>query len=146
MRISDWSSDVCSSDLELVAMGLLERVARLKAEGEAKLFPVLTFNAQNGPATAPMTAFTRYLAAREVKARGTGSVGVHGFRDTVLNKLKAGGVVREVREEYTGHAIANKPEYASAYEDPFSTISLAKACHPVLSFGLNINELRELLR
>src|SRR3546814_10324774 len=60
---------------DLVAMGLLERVARLKAEGEAKLFPVLTFNAQNAPANAPMTAFTRYLAAREVKARGTGSVG-----------------------------------------------------------------------
>src|SRR3546814_18913030 len=85
-------------------MGLLERVARLKAEGEAKLFPVLTFNAQNGPANAPMTAFTRYLAAREDKARGPGSVGVHSFRDTVLNKLKAGGVVREVLEEYTGHS------------------------------------------
>lgn len=131
---------------DLLALGLLDRVARLKAEGEAKLFPALTFNAQNGPANAPMTAFSRYLAARDIKARGTGTVGVHSFRDTVLNKLKAGGVVKEVREEYTGHASANKPEYASAYEDPFSTISLAKTCHPVLAFGLNIDELRKLLR
>ena len=131
---------------DLIAMGLLERVERLKAEGEAKFFPALTFNAQNGPANAPMTAFTRYLASRGVKARGTGTVGVHSFRDTVLNKLKAGGVVREVREEYTGHAVANKPEYASAYEDPFSTISLAKTCHPVLSFGLDLEGLRKLLR
>lgn len=130
---------------DLVALGLLERVERLKAEGEVKLFPALTFNAQNGPANAPMTAFTRYLAARGVKARGTGTVGVHSFRDTVLNKLKVGGVVREVREEYTGHAITSKPEYASAYEDPFSTVSLAKTCHPVLAFGLNIDELRKLL-
>src|SRR3546814_9056722 len=89
---------------DLVAMGLLERVARLKAEGEAKLFPVLTFNAQNGPANEPMTAFTRYLAAREVKARGTGSVGVHSFRDTVLNKLNAGGVGSEGSGEYTGRS------------------------------------------
>jgi len=131
---------------DLIALGLLERVDRLKAEGEVKLFPVLTFNAQNGPANAPMTAFARYLAMRGVKARGTGTVGVHSFRDTVLNKLKAGGVVREVREEYTGHATTGKPEYASAYEDPFSTISLAKTCHPVLSFGLNIDELGKLLR
>lgn len=131
---------------DLLALGLLDRIARLKAQGEAKLFPALTFNAQNGPANAPMTAFSRYLAARDVKARGTGTVGVHSFRDTVLNKLKAGGVVKEVREEYTGHASANKPEYASAYEDPFSTISLAKTCHPVLAFGLNIDELRKLLR
>src|SRR3546814_10156133 len=68
---------------DLVAMGLLERVARLKAEGEAKLFPVLTFNAQNGPSNAPMTAFTRYLAAREVKARGTGSLGVHSDLNSI---------------------------------------------------------------
>lgn len=131
---------------DLIALGLLERVERLKAEGEAKLFPALTFNAQNGPANAPMTAFTRYLRALGVKARGNGTVGVHSFRDTVLNKLKAGGVVREVRDEYTGHAYAGKPEYASAYEDPFSTVSLAKTCHPVLSFGLDIDRLGELLR
>ena len=71
---------------------------------------------------------------------------MHSFRDTVLSKLKAARVQREVREEYTGHAVANKPEHASAYEDPFSTISLAKTCHPVLTFGLNIGELRKLLR
>src|SRR3546814_13772639 len=41
MRISDWSSDVCSSDLSDYAKGALERVEALIAQARAAGVPVL---------------------------------------------------------------------------------------------------------
>src|SRR3546814_1571253 len=41
MRISDWSSDVCSSDLHLVVLGRIERDALLGAQRLAHVAPSL---------------------------------------------------------------------------------------------------------
>lgn len=65
-----------------------------------------------------------------IKARGGGRVGHHSFRDTVIGALKAAGVHREMREEYTGHELSDRQEHAHAYETEFSPRALADACHP----------------
>lgn len=131
---------------DLIALGLWERVARLKAEKETKLFPELTFTAQNGPANGPQRAFSRYLERLMVVARGEGKVGHHSFRDTVIGKMKEGNVPRELREEYTGHQLSERQEHSHAYELDFRPVGLAKACHPSLVFGLDLDALRKLLR
>ena len=109
-----------------------------------KLFPGLTFDAQNGPANAPQTAFRRMLREAGIKARGDGTFGHHSFRDTVIDKMKHAGVPEEVRDEYTGHANGDG-ENAAAYESNFSPAALAKLCHPALCWGLALDALKPLV-
>ncbi len=122
---------------DLIRLGLWERVARLKAAGETKLFPELSFDAKNGPAGRAQHAFSRYLVKLGIKARGGGRVGHHSFRDTVIGALKAAGVHREMREEYTGHELSDRQEHAHAYETEFSPRALAETCHPPLTWQLD---------
>lgn len=131
---------------DLIALGLWERVERLRKAGEVKLFPELTFTAQNGPANGPQRAFSRYLKRLKISARGGGKVGHHSFRDTVIDIMKVAGVPRELREEYTGHERSQRPEHSDAYEIDAPPAALAKACHPSLAFGLDLAALRLLLR
>ena len=130
---------------DLIRLGLWERVRRLKAAGQTKLFPDLTFDAKNGPAGRAQHAFSRYLVKLGIKARGGGRVGHHSFRDTVIGALKAKGVHRELREEYTGHELSDRQEHAHAYETEVAPRALAEACHPVLHWGLRLrrNDLGE---
>jgi len=130
---------------DLMALGLWERAARLRAAGETKLFPELTFDAKNGPAGRTQHAFSRYLAKLGVKARGEGRLGHHSFRDTVIGAMKAARVPREMREEYTGHELSERHDHAAAYEENFPPAELAVVCHPALSWGLNLEALRPLL-
>lgn len=115
------------------------------AEQEArKLFPMLTFGAQNGPANAPQSAFRRMLKEAGIEARGNGTVGHHSFRDTVIDKMKQAGVAEEVRQEYTGHEHGDS-ENSDAYEQRFSPPALAKKCHPALEWGLDLHAIKQLL-
>lgn len=123
---------------DLIRLGLWERVARLKAHGETKLFPELSFDAKNGPAGRAQHAFSRYLIKLGIKARGGGRVGHHSFRDTVIGALKAKGVHREMREEYTGHELSDRQEHAHAYEVEFAPQALADACHPALAWAIDV--------
>ncbi|MCC4595085.1 site-specific integrase [Xanthomonas campestris pv. phormiicola] len=122
---------------DLIKLGLWERVERLKAAGETKLFPELSFDAKNGPAGRTQHAFSRYLVKLGIKARGGGRVGHHSFRDTVIGALKAAGVHREMREEYTGHELSDRQEHAHAYETDFSPRALAEVCHPAMSWSIS---------
>ncbi|WP_045761248.1 site-specific integrase [Xanthomonas albilineans] len=126
---------------DLIKLGLWERVARLKAAGETKLFPELSFDAKNGPAGRTQHAFSRYLVKLGIKARGGGRVGHHSFRDTVIGALKAAGVHREMREEYTGHELSDRQEHAHAYETEFSPRALAAACHPAMVWSVSLSSL-----
>jgi integrase len=122
---------------DLIKLGLWKRVERLKAAGETKLFPELSFDAKNGPAGRTQHAFSRYLVKLGIKARGGGRVGHHSFRDTVIGALKTAGVHREMREEYTGHELSDRQEHAHAYETEFSPRALANACHPAMSWSIS---------
>lgn len=82
-------------------LGLLKQVEQLKAASEAMLFPKLSFDAKNGPAGRTQHAFSRYLVELGIKARSGGRLGHQSFRDTVIGALKAAGVHREMREQYT---------------------------------------------
>ena len=130
---------------DLVALGLLDRVARLRAAGETKLFPELTFDAKNGPAGRTQHAFSRYLAALGVKARGAGRLGHHSFRDTIIMKMKKALVPREMREDYTGHEKSERHDHADAYEEDHPPAVLAEKCHPPLVWGLDFPALRAVL-
>ena len=131
---------------DLIALGLWERVERLRKAGETKLFPGLSFTAENGPANAGQSAFSRHLERLGVKARGAGIVGLHSFRDTVVNVLTLAGVHEEVRKQYVGHEAGDKDDHHVSYGIDLLPAGLAKHCHPPLNFGIDLDGLRPLLR
>jgi integrase len=131
---------------DLIALGLWERVARLREAGETKLFPGLSFTAENGPANAGQSAFSRHLERLGITARGSGIVGLHSFRDTVVNTLTLAGVHKEVRKQYVGHEVGEQDDHQVSYGIDLLPAGLAKHCHPPLSFGIDLEALRMLLR
>jgi integrase len=121
-----------------------ELEALMAAEREAaKLFPTLTFSAQNGPSNGPQSAFRRMLKEAGIKARGAGKVGHHSFRDTAIDAMKQAGVPENMIDEYTGHDQGD--ENADAYEQKFPPATLATHCHPALDWGLDLKALKPLL-
>ncbi|KHL67298.1 DUF6538 domain-containing protein [Xanthomonas euvesicatoria] len=134
---------------DLIELGILERVERLKIAKEQYFFPDLTQAANNGPAGAPQRAFIRYIARRGIKPR-MGQMGLHSFRDTVITQMTRHGVSQGWRERYVGHEQSEKPStldtahslnYSqNAYEQ------LSKQCHPALCWEqqgvLNIKKLK----
>ena len=131
---------------DLIALGLWERVDRLRKAGETKLFPGLSFTAENGPANAGQSAFSRHLERLSITARGSGIVGLHSFRDTVINTLTLAGVHEEVRKQYVGHEAGTTDDHHQSYGIDLLPAGLAKHCHPPLSFGVDLDALRVLLR
>ena len=131
---------------DLLALGLWERVERLRKAGETKLFPGLTFTAENGPANAGQSAFTRHLERLGITARGAGIVGLHSFRDTVINTLTLAGVHEEVRKQYVGHESGSTDDHHTSYGIDLLPAGLAKHCHPPLNFGIDLDRLRALLQ
>ncbi|MFT4257606.1 MAG: site-specific integrase [Pseudoxanthomonas sp.] len=137
---------------DLIALGLLERVETLKAAGETLLFPGLSFDAQNGPANAPQRAFLRRLEAWKITAR-YGKVGLHSFRDTVIQAMEDAGVSQGWRERYVGHEASeqtntlNTAHTQSYGKTPMEQV--AAHCHPALCWAeqgvINVAALRLLL-
>lgn len=132
--------------LDLIALGLWERVERLRQAGESKLFPGLSFDAENGPANAGQSAFSRYLERLGIEARGKGILGLHSFRDTVINTLTLAGVHEEVRKQYVGHEAGTTDDHHQSYGIDLAPAGLAMQCHPALAFGVDLGKLRLLLR
>ncbi|WP_242108188.1 site-specific integrase [Luteimonas aquatica] len=142
---TDASERITPVHPDLIALGLWERVERLCEAGETKLFPELEFLAENGPGNSAQSAFSRYLQRLKIKARGHGKVGMHSFRDTAITTMKLGGVREEYRREYCGHEQGETDDHHDAYGVDLRPPSLAKLCHPALSFGLDLPALRKLL-
>lgn len=133
--LAAWKAKAPSEEIQAIQRAVLDA---------QKLFPGLTFGAQNGPANAPQTAFRRMLKEAGIQARGDGKFGHHSFRDTVKDKMKHARVPLEVRDEYVGHG-KRDDENAAAYEQNFSPSALAKLCHPALDWGLPLEALKPLL-
>ena len=137
---------------DLIALGLMERVEALRADGQTQLFPGLNMKAVNGPSAAPQRAFSLYRKALKIKPR-SGLMGLHSFRDTAIGALKVAKVGQAWREEYVGH---DKTERKSAKDTPHGTAydtetlaALAEICHPPLNWAdkgvIDIAALRPLL-
>ena len=137
---------------DLIALGLMERVEALRADGQTQLFPGLNMQAVNGPSAAPQRAFSLYRKALKIEPR-SGMFGLHSFRDTAIGALKTAKVGQAWREEYVGH---DKTERKSAKDTPHGTAydtetlaALAEVCHPPLNWAekgvIDIAALRPLL-
>jgi integrase len=109
---NDFSNRVIPVHPELIRMGLLKRVERLRKMGETRLFPKVGKGAINGSGDWLSKAFARYVGLTLPKP-DTGKLGFHSFRKTVIQTLQAAGVAAELRAAYVGHELDD--EHHSSY-------------------------------
>lgn len=89
---------------DLIGLGLMERVERLRAAGEDWLFPGIKLDGAAGVGNALSKGFSYYLKTLDVKPRRlNGRVGFHSLRKNVTQQLQASAVTEERRRAYMGH-------------------------------------------
>lgn len=134
---------------DLIALGLKERVDRLRAEGESQLFPGAKAGSVNGMGNWLSKSFGRHLSALDIKAAsGKGKVGFHSLRKTFVQSLQKVGMRSEARAQLVGHELDD--EHHAVYSMRFSCADLLRGAgaNPglvALSLGLDLVEIRKLL-
>jgi integrase len=89
---------------DLIELGLLERVERLRAAEEEWLFPGLKLDGAAGVGNALSKGFSYYLKTLGVKSRRmNGRIGFHSLRKNVTQQLQSSAVTEERRRAYMGH-------------------------------------------
>jgi integrase len=91
----------------LVSMGLLDRVAMLKASGETRLFPKVKVDGVNGAGNWLSKAFTRHVE-KNLTLPEKGKFGFHSLRKSVVQGLQTAGVSSEHRAAYVGHELGDE--------------------------------------
>jgi integrase len=89
---------------DLIDLGLMTRVDRLRAAGEEWLFPGLKLDGAAGVGNALSKGYSYYLKTLGVKPRRMhGTVGFHSLRKNVTQSLQTAGIPEERRRAYMGH-------------------------------------------
>ena len=133
---------------DLVALGLLDYVERMKKEGAERLFPRMRIDGHAGAGNALSKAYSYYLGQLGVKPRReNGRVGFHSLRKNVVQRMQAAHVSGELRRAYVGHEAGDHHDvHAEAYMRPWTATELTTV-FPALSWSewLDIEALRALL-
>ncbi|URX62064.1 site-specific integrase [Luteibacter anthropi] len=130
---NDFSNRVIPVHPELIRMGLLKRVERLRAKGETQLFPKVK-GQQNGMGDWLSKAFGRYVGLVLPKP-DMGKIGFHSFRKTVIQTLQAAGVTAELRAAYVGHELDDEHHSSYGMDAPKQQVlaAIIKLDYPVTS-------------
>jgi integrase len=91
----------------LIKLGLLDRVAMLKASGETRLFPKVKVDGVNGAGNWLSKAFTRHVT-KNLALPDKGKFGFHSLRKSVVQGLQTVGVSSEHRAAYVGHDLGDE--------------------------------------
>ena len=134
---------------DLVALGFLDWVARLREAGGERLFSAAKANAKNGQGNWITKAFGRHLEVVG-KQWPKGKRGFHSLRKTVIQSLQGAGVVSELRAQLVGHELDD--EHHATYSRLFTIreklygIGGFSPGLSTLAFELKLDTLRPLLR
>lgn len=126
---------------DLIALGLLDRVATLRASGETRLFPRAKVGGVNGMGNWLSKAFS-YHIAREGVAVEKGRLGFHSLRSTLIQRLQDAGVHDEIRAAIAGHELGD--EHHQSYSRDALPAEMRAALNKV-DFGLDLAGLRAAL-
>ncbi|MGN6478774.1 DUF6538 domain-containing protein [Luteibacter sp.] len=129
---NDFSNRVIPVHPELIRLGLLKRVERLRKMGETRLFPKVGKGATNGSGDWLSKAFARHCGLVLPKP-DTGKLGFHSFRKTVIQTLQAAGVAAELRAAYVGHELDDTHHSSYGMDAPKPQIldAIRKLDYPV---------------
>lgn len=135
---------------DLVRLGLLERVAQLRAAGEERLFPRMRIDSAAGRGNSMSKGFNYYLAGLGIRPRrANGIIGIHSLRKTVIQTLQGSGLSAERRRALVGHDAADpvSDTHEGSYMRAWTAQELA-LYFPGLTWGswLNFDDCSVLLR
>lgn len=132
---------------DLVSLGFLDYVGRLRNSGDWRLFPQASSTAKNGAGNWISKAFSYYLGNLS-EGWPQAKRGFHSLRKTVIQQMQAAGVASEMRAQIVGHELDD--EHHATYSRDFTA---AEKLHgagnspglSVLAYGLDLDALRPLL-
>jgi integrase len=129
---NDFSNRTIPVHPELIRMGLLKRVERLRKRGETRLFPKVGKGAMNGAGDWLSKAFGRHIKLA-LPAPDVGKLGFHSFRKTVIQTLQAAGVTAELRAAYVGHELDDEHHNSYGMDAPKDQVmdAILKLDYPV---------------
>lgn len=88
----------------VIELGFLEYVAKLRSEGQRRLFPELKYQEKRGYSAAPSKWFARYKKEYLVNLQGM-TKDFHSFRHTVADCFKQNGLPEAVAASILGHRV-----------------------------------------
>lgn len=121
---------------DLLALGLMERVERLRQAGETRLFPKVKIGAVNGAGNWLSKAFTRHIAAVGIEQPAKGKFGFHSLRKTAIQTMKDGRVPLEWRCAYVGHELDE--EHVETYSGDYSPGTMLEIVAPGLGWSVDL--------
>lgn len=127
---------------DLIALGIMERVKALRAAGETQFFPDAKAGSVNGMGNWLSKAFSRHLETCKVSASGTGKVGFHSLRKSVVQAMQTAKVATDYRAQFVGHDLDDEH---FTYTRDYTTAELLDVCCPALRWSLNLTAVREAL-
>jgi integrase len=128
---------------DLIRLGLLDRVEALRKQGETRFFPGVKVGVINGMGNWLGKAFTRYLDTCGVKPEGSGKVGFHSLRKSVIHAMQTGKVEAEYRAQFVGHDLDD--EHHGTYSREYTPKELLEVIAPSLSWSLDLDAIKQAL-
>lgn len=126
---TDASERVVPIHPELVQLGLLDYVEKLRKGGKDRLFPRAKVGSVNGAGNFLSAAFGRHLGTLGINAK-VGKVGFHSLRKTIIQTLQSSGVPAEFRAQLVGHELGD--EHFASYSRTYSPGELCRAVNVAL--------------
>jgi integrase len=128
---------------DLIELGLLERVAALRARGETRLFPAVKLDNVNGAGNWLSKQFTNYRTRCKVvpDVASPRKLGFHSFRKTINHAMQRKSVGQEYRHRYLGH---DRESVHGMVYTSYSPLNLYEQIHRV-GFDLKLEPLKALL-
>ena len=128
---------------DLLTLGLMERVERLRKAGETQLFPKVRVSGVNGMGNWLSKAFTRHIEAMKLPKPAKGKYGFHSLRKTAIQTMKAAKVPLEWRCAYVGHDLDE--EHIEAYSGEYGPRDMLSAIAQGLGWSLDLSMIQRLL-
>lgn len=132
---------------DLIHLGLLERVKRLRREDKERLFPQMRIDGRAGAGNSISKGFGYYLSRLGIRPRrSTGTLGFHSLRKTVVQELQASGLPADRRRAFVGHEAGDDVHQAD-YMRAWTATELAEL-FPGLRWSawLELDRIRPLLK
>ena len=128
---------------DLMALGLMERVGWLRAQGEKRLFPKVKLGSVNGQGDWLSKAYGRHILAVGIAKPAKGKHGFHSLRKTAIQTMKAARVPLEWRCAYVGHDLDE--EHVETYSGEYGPSEMSSFIKLGLRWHLDLTKIRKAL-
>ena len=125
---------------DLITLGLMERVEKLRKQGEKRLFPKIKIGSVNGQGDWLSKAFGRHIEVAGIAKPDKGKYGFHSLRKTAVQTMKSAKVPLEWRCAYVGHDLDE--EHVEIYSGEYGARGMLDFVSSSLFWQLDLAEIR----